>query len=120
LVLTRFDIFGSKIYLSRIRSPGDFMRKGMMQRFGEEKGNAIHFIFDGEQLSAYPGDTIASALYALGRRSWRRSRAGDERGLLCGIGVCFDCLLAVDGIVNLRACQTLLTEGMVVETNLVT
>ncbi len=89
-----------------------------MLRFGEEKGSPIQFTFDGELLLAYPGDTIASALYALGRRSWRRSRSGDERGLLCGIGLCFDCLLTANGQANLRACQTLVTEGMVVETNL--
>jgi predicted molibdopterin-dependent oxidoreductase YjgC len=93
-----------------------------MRRFEQEPAGeqefTIHFTFDGQPLTARLGDTIASALYAAGIRAWRRSPQGDERGLLCGIGVCFDCLLSVDGVDNLRACQTLLTDGMRVETNL--
>jgi predicted molibdopterin-dependent oxidoreductase YjgC len=93
-----------------------------INRFGSDPGDAfdftLHFSFDGQLLLARQGDTIASALYAAGIRSWRRSRSGDQRGLLCGIGVCFDCLLSVDGVANLRACQVLVTDGMQVATNL--
>ena len=85
--------------------------------FGKE-GLAITFSLDGESIQAYEGDTIAGALYAAGRRAWHRSRYGDERGLLCGIGYCFDCLVTVDGRSDLRACQTLVKEGMVVTTDL--
>lgn len=91
-------------------------------RFGEphteKEGPRLVFTLDGEIIPAYEGDTIAGALYAVGRRAWRRSRAGDERGLLCGIGYCFDCLVTVDGRPDLRACQTLVKDGMVVTTNL--
>lgn len=91
-------------------------------RFGGKpsgkEGLTITFSLDGESIQAYEGDTIASALYAIGRRAWHRSRYGDERGLLCGIGYCFDCLVTVDGRVELRACQTLVKEGMIVTTNL--
>ncbi len=93
-----------------------------MMRFGssppEEKGSTVTFSVDGETIQAYQGDTVAGALYALGRRLWHRSRVGDERGLLCGIGYCFDCLVTVDGNADQRACQTLVKEGMVVTTNL--
>jgi predicted molibdopterin-dependent oxidoreductase YjgC len=71
---------------------------------------------DGEEITAYPGDTIAAALYAAGRRAWRTARNGEPRGLLCGIGVCFDCLVTVDGVPNIRACQALAQPGMVVVT----
>jgi hypothetical protein len=94
-----------------------------MLRFGKEKENenpdGLRFLFDGVQMWAYPGDTLASALYAAGKRSWRKSRPGDERGLLCGMGICFDCVLSVDGVSNIRACQTLVKDGMVVTTNMV-
>lgn len=94
-----------------------------MLRFGKEEENenpdVIRFSFDGVQMLAYPGDTLASALYAAGKRSWRKSRPGDERGLLCGMGICFDCVLSVDGVSNVRACQTLVRDGMVVATNMV-
>jgi len=93
-----------------------------MYRFGREPAGdgetTLYFTCDGIPLTARAGDTLASALYASGIRSWRRSHSGDERGLLCGIGICFDCLLSVDGVANLRACQVLVTDGMQVETNL--
>ena len=90
-------------------------------RFGEklpERQQLISFFVDGEALSAYPGDTIASALYAQGKRAWRVSRSGDHRGLFCGIGLCFDCLVTVDGKANQRACVTTVAPGMQVITNL--
>ena len=89
-----------------------------MLRFGKENQATFNIIFDGEALPAYPGDTVASALYASGKRAWRRSRAGDERGLLCGIGLCFDCLVTIDGIPNQRACQVMVKDSMVIQTNL--
>jgi len=91
-------------------------------RFGERSGpggrRPFTFTLDGVPIGALPGDTIASALYAAGIRAWRRARPGDERGLLCGIGLCFDCLVTVDGAANLRACQVAARPGMKVETNL--
>jgi predicted molibdopterin-dependent oxidoreductase YjgC len=93
-----------------------------MMRFGstpsDKEGPTITFSVDGVSLTAYEGDTVAGALYAAGRRAWRRSRYGDERGLLCGIGYCFDCLVSVDGKPEQRACQVQVKEGMVVRTNL--
>ena len=78
----------------------------------------IRFSVDGQEFQAYAGDTIASALYAAGKHTWRRSHSGEPRGLLCGIGYCFDCLVDVDGIPGMRACQILVRPGMVVTTNL--
>ncbi len=78
----------------------------------------ITFTVDGEPFSAYPGDTIAGALYAAGKRVWRHSRSGEARGIFCGMGVCFDCLVTVDGQPDQRACQTLVKPGMAVTTNL--
>jgi D-hydroxyproline dehydrogenase subunit gamma len=93
-----------------------------MMRFGstpaDKDSHAITILVDGEPIPAYSGDTVAGALYAIGRRAWHRSRYGDERGVLCGIGYCFDCLVTVDGRPDLRACQILVKEGMVVITNL--
>ncbi|WP_204449892.1 (2Fe-2S)-binding protein [Actinokineospora baliensis] len=67
---------------------------------------------DGVPCSAAPGQTVAAALLADGRTSWRTTRgAGKPRGVFCGIGVCFDCLVTVNGIPDVRACQRLLAEG---------
>ena len=65
---------------------------------------AITIEVDGHPLPAIPGQTLAAALYAAGIRAWRRSRGGEPRGLLCGMGICFDCLVTVDGQPGARAC----------------
>lgn len=78
----------------------------------------ISLTVDGQLIQAYPGETLAAALYAAGIRSWRISRQGERRGLLCGMGICYDCLLTVNGVKNLRACQELVKTGQVVETGL--
>jgi hypothetical protein len=76
----------------------------------------LHFTFDGQELTAQEGQTIAAALLAAGRRAFRQtSRRGEPRGLFCGMGVCFDCLVCINGRPNLRACQAPVIEGMRVE-----
>lgn len=63
------------------------------------------FQFDGEPIEAVGGQTIAAALMAAERRAFRRTRGADRpRGLYCGIGVCFDCLVVVNGVPSQRAC----------------
>jgi predicted molibdopterin-dependent oxidoreductase YjgC len=72
---------------------------------------------DGEPVSAYAGETVATVLLALGRIAFRHTeREHAPRGLYCGMGVCFDCLVTVDGIENVRACMTPVAEGMMVVT----
>jgi predicted molibdopterin-dependent oxidoreductase YjgC len=60
---------------------------------------------DGEPVDARAGQTIAAAIVGAGRVSWRVTRgAGEGRGLFCGIGACFDCLVTVNGVPSVRAC----------------
>ena len=73
---------------------------------------------DGRTLPALAGQTLAAALYAAGMRTWRRSRDGDARGLLCGMGICYDCLVTVDGQPGVRACLEPVRAGMRVQTGL--
>ncbi|HET8594479.1 MAG TPA: (2Fe-2S)-binding protein [Intrasporangium sp.] len=75
------------------------------------------FEFDGTPVPFRPGQTIGAALVADGRPSWRTTRlAGSPRGIFCGIGVCFDCLVTVDGEPNQRACLVRADAGQVVTT----
>jgi predicted molibdopterin-dependent oxidoreductase YjgC len=77
------------------------------------------FQFDGRPVPAAPGQTVAAALWAAGVRSWRTTRvAGAPRGLFCGIGACFDCLVTIDGARNVRACLAPARPGMQVTTQL--
>ena len=67
---------------------------------------------DGEEVEARPGQTVAGVLLGKGMRAWRTTRgAGRPRGLFCGIGVCFDCLVRVNGVPDVRACQRLVADG---------
>ena len=72
-----------------------------------ERGPAFEFSFEGKPIAAYPGETLGAALMAADIVTFRTTRhQGKPRGLFCGIGVCFDCLLVVDGAPNQRACLT--------------
>jgi len=81
------------------------------------RGPQLHFICDGESVRAYAGETYAAALLAVGRRVLRRTpRTDSPRGLFCAMGVCFECLVTVDGVPGVRACMTSVREGANVST----
>lgn len=71
--------------------------------------------FDGRPIPALPGETVAAALTAAGILAYRRTASGAPRGLWCGMGACFDCLVTIDGRANQRACLAKVAPGMVVE-----
>ncbi|MFG3658430.1 (2Fe-2S)-binding protein [Streptomyces sp. NPDC047706] len=76
-----------------------------MKLTGARPGPVLAVTFDGREIAALPGQTVAAALWAAGITSWRGTRhAGRPRGVFCGIGVCFDCLVTVNGRPNQRAC----------------
>ena len=79
--------------------------------------NSLTISVDGTPTEGRPGQTIAGVLLTSGRSVWRRtSRGSAPRGLFCGIGVCFDCLVTVNGDRDVRACQRRASDGDVVET----
>ncbi|MBX9625534.1 MAG: (2Fe-2S)-binding protein [Gemmataceae bacterium] len=81
------------------------------------RGPAIEIVVDGNPAKAHEGESVAAALLAAGRRTLRTTdRRGEPRGLYCGIGVCFDCVMTVDGRPGVRTCQTPVRDGMRVET----
>ncbi len=72
---------------------------------------------NGENLTAISGQSIAAAMISSGERINRTTRIeGSPRGIFCGIGACFDCLVVVDGVSNQRACITEVREGMIIQT----
>jgi predicted molibdopterin-dependent oxidoreductase YjgC len=82
-----------------------------------ERGKSITLQIDGQAVAAFEGETIAAVLLAGGRRVFRRTVAGQPRGLFCGMGICYDCLVTVNGTANRRACVTPAADGMVVDTH---
>jgi len=75
----------------------------------------IEVIVDGAPLLAPAGQSLAAALLASGRSVLRASPGGSPRGLYCGIGVCQECRVVVDGEV-VRSCVTPVRAGMSVST----
>lgn len=82
---------------------------------GFQRGEAVAFKVDGQQVTGYRGETLAAALLAAGITGLRHSpRDGAPRGAYCFMGVCQECLVRVDGAL-LQACQVAVTDGLVVE-----
>src|SRR5205823_9781422 len=72
----------------------------------------IRFRYEGREIEAYAGETIAAALYASGQRIFSRSfKYHRPRGLMCVAGRCPNCLMNVDGVPNVRTCVTPVTAG---------
>lgn len=93
----------------------------MFQRLPEARDPAgrtsLRFLLDGAPAEGFAGDTVAAALLALGRDTCRNTAvSGSPRGPFCMMGVCFDCLVMIDGVGNRQGCLVRLREGMVVDT----
>ena len=69
--------------------------------------------YRGRSVPGEPGQSVAAALMAAGVVAWRTTRIqGRPRGLFCGIGLCHDCLITIDGVPDLRACVTAAGPGL--------
>ena len=76
----------------------------------------VTFTFNGETFKGVEGQSIAAALMARGVRQLRKTRFDEEpRLIFCGIGVCFDCVVVVNGVANQRACLIEIVEGAKIE-----
>ncbi len=84
------------------------------ERAGISADEAVRFTFDGAPILARAGESIAAALAASGTLALRRTRRGSPRGLHCGMGSCFDCIVTVDGRAGVRACLEKVEAGMAV------
>jgi aerobic-type carbon monoxide dehydrogenase small subunit (CoxS/CutS family) len=81
--------------------------------------NEISFHFNGEKFTGTAGQSVAAALIATGQRELRKTRFGEEpRSIFCGIGICFDCVVTINGVANQRACLIEISSDMKVESSL--
>ena len=81
---------------------------------GLERGPQVSVTIDGRPVPAHLGESVAAVMLAEGLAATRLTRGGAPRGVFCGMGVCFDCLVTVDGVPNTRACVTWVEDGMVI------
>jgi predicted molibdopterin-dependent oxidoreductase YjgC len=71
---------------------------------------------NGKPVTAYRGETVFAALQAAHYNRFKRSKSlAESRGALCGMGVCFGCLVTINGVRNQRSCMTEVEDRMEVE-----
>jgi sarcosine oxidase subunit alpha len=82
-----------------------------------KRGKQITVQIDGQQVNAFAGETVAAVLLVENKRIFRHTiSTGEPRGIFCGMGICYDCLVTVDGEANVRACLISVVDGMIIET----
>lgn len=72
---------------------------------------------NGESVHVVEGATVAAALINHGKSTFRRSVSGEPRGPLCGMGICHECRVTIDGLAHQKSCQVLCQPGMEVSTD---
>jgi len=83
-----------------------------------DRKNQVYFTVNGKEIVSYQGETLLAALIANGYKITKKSPLkGNPRGALCGMGVCFECIVTVDGVPNIRSCMTEVRDKMKVEIN---
>jgi predicted molibdopterin-dependent oxidoreductase YjgC len=71
---------------------------------------------NGRAITVPDGISAAAAIFLAGETAFRTSVSGEPRAALCGMGICFECRVTLDGQLHTRSCQIVVREGMVVET----
>ena len=88
----------------------------MFKRLQPDRGDTVMVLIEGEPFAARSSDTVAAALLASGVDHCRTTTvSGERRAPYCMMGVCFDCLVTIDGVGNRQACLVKVREGMRVE-----
>ncbi len=72
---------------------------------------------NGQSVAAHEGQTVAALLLQTGHDRLRRSVAGEPRGPLCAMGICFECRVTINGRPQQLACMTPCEPGMEVVTD---
>jgi D-hydroxyproline dehydrogenase subunit gamma len=78
---------------------------------------AVTLVVDGVLVTMPEGSMVSAAVLKTGTHSFRRSASGEPRGPLCGMGICFECRVTIDGEAHSRSCQIVCENGMDVRTD---
>jgi len=81
-----------------------------------QRGPKTMLTVNGQKILAYGGESVHAALTAAGIRNFRIAKTGESRGVLCGMGICYECLVTIDNIPDQRACMTMVRDNMEVIT----
>lgn len=89
----------------------------MFKRLNSTIGQRVSITIDGVPFEAAAGETVAAAVLISGRTYTRTTPvSAAPRAPFCLMGVCYECLMVIDGQPNQRACQAYVAEGMRIET----
>jgi len=77
----------------------------------------VTVVVNGVSVTMPAGSMVSAAILTSGVHGFRRSVTGELRGPLCGMGICFECRVTIDGVRHSRSCQTVCREGMDVRTD---
>jgi sarcosine oxidase subunit alpha len=77
---------------------------------------AVAVRVDGRPVEVPEGTTVAVALFRGGVTAFRRSVSGTPRGPVCGMGICFECCVTIDGAPHVRSCLMPCRAGMEIST----
>lgn len=82
-----------------------------------QRGPKITLMVNGRKIMAYEGESVHAALTAAGIRNFQTSKTGEPRGVFCGMGICYECLITINNIPDQRACMTLVKDKMEIITD---
>ena len=77
----------------------------------------VALLVNGKEITVAEGSTVATAIFASEAAAFRSSVTGEPRFPVCGMGICFECRVTIDGTPHQRSCQTLAENGMIVQTD---
>ena len=77
----------------------------------------VTLVVNGVSVEMPAGSMVSAAILKTGIYAFRRSVTGEPRGPLCGMGICFECRVTIDGEQHCRSCQTVCRDGMTVSTD---
>jgi predicted molibdopterin-dependent oxidoreductase YjgC len=81
-----------------------------------DRRETINIRVNGRTIAATPGETVMAALTAAGFKVVKKSNvAGEARGPFCGMGVCYECLVTVNGVPKQRSCMTEVEDNMEIQ-----
>ena len=79
--------------------------------------DSVKLSVNGVSVAVPSGAMVSAAVAMAGVSGFRRSVSGESRGPLCGMGICFECRVTIDGRPHCRSCQVVCREGMEVRTD---
>ena len=79
--------------------------------------DTVTVVVNGVSVTMPAGSMVSAAVLKTGVHAFRSSASGEPRGPLCGMGICFECRVTINGEQHCRSCQTVCREGMDVRTD---